>query len=837
VAFGKDGTALRELRTLFHVGTIRGLTDGQLLERFATDRGEAAELAFAVLVERHGPMVLRVCRGVLVNPHDTQDAFQATFLVLVKKARGLWVHDSLGPWLHQVAYRTAICARSAAARRRRHERAAAALVKEHRAEPGDELARVLLEEIDRLPDRERLPVVLCDLDGQTHEQAARHLGWPVGTVKTRLTRSRERLRDRLARRGFAPNAGLLATETARTLVPPALVDSTTRAAVSLVSARMIVKGPATTLAREVLRAMSVTHWLKIGSITLASALTLGATVTGAHLFGQKETAGVEAQAEANPQANQAERDDDTPVSEVKPGPLRFTIAERGSVETSNNVDMFCRVEGQAVIISIVPEGSRVKKGQLVCELDSASLKDQLNTQMIIEKGAEAAYQNAKLAREVAEIAMIEYMEGIYKQDRQAAQGEIAAAQSAIQKAGERLDRTRNARKRLINALAPKGGAATAAEIVVELDVEDRIEATEQALLREKMALELAEARKNVLEKYTRPKTEMGLRVDVASKLSIQLAKRATWELEKSKVEKLNKQIVNCKYYAPSDGIIVYANDPSRRTGQAQPQIEEGATVRERQKLFSIPDLDAPMRVNTKVHESVVDRLVPGLRARITIDAFSGEELTGTVKEIAPLPDPSNSFTTNVKVYSTRVEIDQGLPGLRPGMTAHVEILVKELDNVLSVPFSAVVSYDGKEHLAVEKPGGGFDWREVTLGLGTDKLVEVKQGLKSGERVALNPIALMSEAEKREKKIGEPTKPAARKDADAPKPKAKGKARRGLPPALQKFLSLSPGERDQLRKASPDERDAILKKAGFTDAEIRQLNQIRQQPSAPEPRKE
>src|SRR5205085_6989931 len=120
--------------TLFNVGTIRELTDGQLLERFASDRGEAAELAFAALVERHGPMVLRVCRGVLADPDDTQDAFQATFLILVRKARALWVRDSLGPWLHQVAFRTASCARSAAVRRRRHERHAALSRMEGRTE-------------------------------------------------------------------------------------------------------------------------------------------------------------------------------------------------------------------------------------------------------------------------------------------------------------------------------------------------------------------------------------------------------------------------------------------------------------------------------------------------------------------------------------------------------------------------------------------------------------------------------------------------------------------------------------------------------------------------------
>src|SRR5580658_10419249 len=119
--FDKNAAVVKELRTLFNVGVAGDLTDGQLLERFATDRGEAAELAFTILVERHGPMVLRVCRSVLAGEFESDDAFQATFLVLVRKARGLWVRDSLGPWLHQVAFRTASRARRAAALRRRHE--------------------------------------------------------------------------------------------------------------------------------------------------------------------------------------------------------------------------------------------------------------------------------------------------------------------------------------------------------------------------------------------------------------------------------------------------------------------------------------------------------------------------------------------------------------------------------------------------------------------------------------------------------------------------------------------------------------------------------------------
>jgi RNA polymerase sigma factor (sigma-70 family) len=172
---------MRQLGALFTAGTIGELTDGQLLERFATEGGDVAEEAFAALVQRHGPMVLRVCRSVLANPHDTQDAFQASFLVLVRKARSLWVRDSLGPWLHQVALRTASAARSAAARRRRLERLAAqSATLEDTTMPCQETEQLLHAEIDRLPERFRAPVILCDLEGRTHEQVARHLGWPVG---------------------------------------------------------------------------------------------------------------------------------------------------------------------------------------------------------------------------------------------------------------------------------------------------------------------------------------------------------------------------------------------------------------------------------------------------------------------------------------------------------------------------------------------------------------------------------------------------------------------------------------------------------------------------------
>ena len=164
------------LSTLFHLGAIGDLSDRQLLERFATGQGEPADLAFNAILERHGPMVLRVCNALLRDPHDAQDAFQATFLVLLRKSRELWVHDSLGPWLHRVARRTAARAQAIARRRRECERkAAVSRTAPHDRAGHDPPSSVLHDEIDRLPERLRVLVVLCHLEGQSQELAARTL--------------------------------------------------------------------------------------------------------------------------------------------------------------------------------------------------------------------------------------------------------------------------------------------------------------------------------------------------------------------------------------------------------------------------------------------------------------------------------------------------------------------------------------------------------------------------------------------------------------------------------------------------------------------------------------
>lgn len=283
---GPRGETLDRVSSLFHSGAVAGLTDGQLLERFATRRGASGELAFAALVERHGSIVLSVCQGVLRNRHDAEDAFQATFLVLARRADSIRKRESVASWLHGVALRVASEARSAAARRRWREKKAAGIAGEPTI--GDDridLVPLLHEEVGRLPSRYREPVVLCFFEGLTHEEAADQLGWPVGTVKSRLARGKARLRARLTQRGFAPTAGLVgvlsAHAAASAAVPAALAEATVRIAPRFSAGEAFAVGRVSDsvelLAKGTLKAMLWTRW-KIAATFVLSVGVLGAGV-------------------------------------------------------------------------------------------------------------------------------------------------------------------------------------------------------------------------------------------------------------------------------------------------------------------------------------------------------------------------------------------------------------------------------------------------------------------------------------------------------------------------------------------------------------------------------
>ena len=281
-------SVVRQIESLFGGGSVAGLSDRQLIERFAAGRDPlAAEAAFAALVARHGPMVLSVCRQLLGDHQHAEDAFQAVFMVLARRARSIRDPDLLGQWLYGVALRTARKARGRLARIGQSEEAGAmnrpeacAAVPADRSAIDREQAEALHAEVERLPAVSRLPVVLCYFEGLSLAEAAKRLRCPAGTVHSRLVRARERLRRGLMRRGVALSgaamAAMLAPRSASASVPPLLCETTTRAAITFAAhhaARGVLSAPAAALAQEVLTSMTI-HKLKAVAFSLLIIATL-----------------------------------------------------------------------------------------------------------------------------------------------------------------------------------------------------------------------------------------------------------------------------------------------------------------------------------------------------------------------------------------------------------------------------------------------------------------------------------------------------------------------------------------------------------------------------------
>ncbi len=286
------GAVINQFDRLSRFGTVGGLDESQLLERFLARKDEGA---FEAIVERYGPMVLSVCRDLIPDQHDVEDAFQATFLVLVRRAGGLRRREQLGSWLHGVARRVAMRSRAVSCRNRERTRTWEA---DH--EPasddaprgvGEELRPLIREEVDRLPARYRDAVVLCYFEGRTHEEAARRLGWPLGTVKGRLARAREQLKVRLERRGVdaAPLSVGLALSTGRATVPALLRTRTVAAALAYLQAgpgtvltTTIISGAVLELAQGALKSMT----FGITKLGLFGAVSVGVLAIPAVLASQ-----------------------------------------------------------------------------------------------------------------------------------------------------------------------------------------------------------------------------------------------------------------------------------------------------------------------------------------------------------------------------------------------------------------------------------------------------------------------------------------------------------------------------------------------------------------------
>jgi HlyD family secretion protein len=406
---------------------------------------------------------------------------------------------------------------------------------------------------------------------------------------------------------------------------------------------------------------------------------------------------------------------------AKRGELLVTIVEDGNLESSQNVDIKCEVAGGSTVLSIIEDGKEVQEGADLVKLDSAQLEDQINQQKINYEKARAAHIQSSKDYEVAKISVPEYQEGNYRQQLQDLEAKVTIAMENLRSAENSLQHTqRMFRKGYVSPL--------------------QLETQQFAVERSKLDGESAKTAKDVLERFTKVKTLQ----DLESKRDTAEAKKnsdkAAFDLEEARLKRLETQLKKCIIRAPKAGMVVYANEQSHgRFAQQTSEIKEGAVVREQQAILRLPDL-SKMQVKVTVHESKVDRLRRGMRARIRIQ---DREFQGTVISVANQPEPGGFMSAAVKEYATIVKLEGDTKGLRPGMTAEVEILVAHLKDVLSVPVAAIYEQRGVTFCCV-KDGPKVEKRTVELGMTNDKYVEIRSGLKEGVEVVLNPRDFFTE---------------------------------------------------------------------------------------------
>lgn len=441
-------------------------------------------------------------------------------------------------------------------------------------------------------------------------------------------------------------------------------------------------------------------------VVLLLALAAGAILLGPDLLGRIDP-------------GRESKDDRTMTHTVRRENLIVTVTDDGELQSASNVDVKCEIAGGSTILWIIPDGTVVEANQKIVELDSSGIEEQLAAQTGIYEKALAAQIKATEDAAAAEIAVKEYVEGTYLKDLQEVESLITIAQENMRSAQNVLDHTER--------MARKGFATPL-----------QVEADEFAVKRAKLDLEFAQTSKKVLEDFTYKKTTKGLEATRDAALALARSELANVELEKAKLEKLKKQLEKCVIYAPKAGMVVYYAERSR-FGSSNSQIEEGAPVRERQTIIQLPDL-TQMLAKVPIHESKVEQVHPGQRVYLQV---LDREFQGSVTSIANQPESKSFFAAKVKEYPAEVRIEGDCEGLRPGMTAEVEILIANLENVLTIPVSAVV-VKGTQFFGFVKTPTGPEKRELLLGLSNDKFVEVKDGVAEGEEILMNPRAVMAD---------------------------------------------------------------------------------------------
>lgn len=399
------------------------------------------------------------------------------------------------------------------------------------------------------------------------------------------------------------------------------------------------------------------------------------------------------------------------------------IIERGELESASNVEIRCEVKSRntsgTTIIELIPEGTLVKPGDVICKLDATALENDRTTELIMTANAEADVIKSRTIFANAILAKEEYLKGTYVQTEKSIAAELAVAKEDLRRAEEYLEYSK--------ILKSKG-------YITGTQLQGDTFSVEKA----RNSLAAVEKKYEALQRYTLKKMERQLTTDIEAAEAHLKAEEHALSLEKGKLDEIEAQIVKCTIKAPSPGQVVYANVTSTWGGR-EVIIEAGSTVRERQEIVRLPD-HTKMQVRAKVNEARVAMVMVGMPATVRLDALPDRTFRAEVARVSEYPAPTNRFTSSVKEYETLVRVLEPPAGCRPGLTAEVKIHLEHLSDVVQVPVQAVLEH-GEQHYVVLRDGDQLQAKEVKLGSTNDKFVVIREGLAEDQEVVLNSGAV------------------------------------------------------------------------------------------------
>ncbi len=413
--------------------------------------------------------------------------------------------------------------------------------------------------------------------------------------------------------------------------------------------------------------------------------------------------------------------DEIVLGTVRVGPFDHIVREQGEVESSSNIDVICEVKsrnggsGGTPILWVIEEGSYVKKGDKLVELDSSQLENELAAQNNIVSNAGALVISSEAAHKTALIALEEYIQGTYLQERSLIESEIFVAKQGLFKAEQDL------------ASAQRLGAKG---VVKKLQIQSEEFAVENA----RNILAAAESKLEVLDKYTKAKFEVQLMSDIETAKARLSSDKSVLDEEVVKLKEISDQLAKCIILSPADGVVVHNNAFSSRGG-AEFVVEEGAMVRGRQTIIKLPD-PTKMQVKAKVNESHITLIRENMPAKVRVTAAPKEMLAKVIR-VNKYAEPGSWFSSSVKEYATIIEILNPPDVIRTGMTAEVQIFVEQIPDALQIPVNGLYEFKG-HHFCLRSDGKKFETVEVTIGATNSTEVTIVDGLAEGDRIVLDP---------------------------------------------------------------------------------------------------